>query len=699
MKHSLEIGSLSGLLRKPALLVVFFLQAVALVVIAADYHGRDTSDGCMYCHADKAKMAASGYPQFYITRAEVERESKMPGVTCRDCHLGDGRSHDADTAHRGMPRMQLIDREAGIVGRKGRLDSVIPTGSDRMYAQIPKVDDGVQRPDPDILTLMWQDRDPVTLAFDKSVAEKTCGRRACHPKETEQFSRTIMGGNVRQRSMRFWTDTHGPNNCGPSFADMPADSGGKDGFSDANYKLIKDELSCPSDYKNATDRQRFCNFCHAGCLDCHYNPGAKSGAHSFTRRIPSVNCNGAGRGTGMCHAGTQERRRGDSYLGAEYSQPSGMPTDRHVEAKMECVDCHETGEKGMGDIQRRVDCAGCHYSITKAHESGVHKKLRCTACHIGKLGGYEMTVWGRGKVSGSISPFKKYSLYYGVMEPPILMKDMEGFYTPYKAWPNMATNFRPDMPKHDRVEFRWPGGETRDAYAFLGTYNTLPGANKALAWIQLEAVGHPLGKSRTCKSCHGSTVQRSNATWEYLNYAGSEPFTGSQEVIADGAGIRIVNIKKTSEPKLIGDANLYDFAAWMYLGDIWNMKGDFSIPKADARKYADYEKAEAAFNGRLSVLQARLSVMDKKSAEFQSLEKKTKKARGIGEHEPEMGLRELNPPLPPHARDARVSPSMPLLSLSPDPSCVSSLCRTAWRGSSPSEAGCPTSLGLFPGVR
>jgi hypothetical protein len=144
-----------------------------------------------------------------------------------------------------------------------------------------------------------------------------------------------------------------------------------------------------------------------------------------------------------------------------------------------------------------------------------------------------------------------------------------------------------------------------------------------------------------------------------LNYAGYEPFTGSQEIIADGTGIRIVNIKKTSEPKLMGDANLYDFAAWMYLGDIWNMKGDFSIPKADEVKYRAYEKAEEAFRGRIASLQTRLSIMDKNSADFKSLEKKIKKARGIGEHEPKMGIGELTPPLLPHARDARVSPSMP----------------------------------------
>ncbi len=34
----------------------------------------------------------------------------------------------------------------------------------------------------------------------------------------------------------------------------------------------------------------------------------------------------------------------------------------------------------------------------------------------------------------------KYSLYYGVFSQPVLIKN-QGMYTPYKVWPNMATNF------------------------------------------------------------------------------------------------------------------------------------------------------------------------------------------------------------------------------------------------------------------
>ena len=640
MKKNFGIGSLGEFMGRPFVLSLFLVQFVAVVVFAAYYHGRDTSDSCLYCHADKARMTASGYPQFYMTKEQVEKESRMPGVTCRDCHLGDGRAREADAAHRGMPRMMVLDNDAHVVTRKGRLDRLVPTGNNRMYALMPKLDDG-ETPDPEVFTVLWHDRDPKTLGYDPDIARKTCGKSGCHPAEVRQFDKTVMGGNVRQRATRHWLDVHGPNNCGPSFADLPSSGGAAAGYSEDNYKIIRGNLSCPSTFEDATGRQRFCNVCHAGCMDCHYQPNEKTGVHTFTRRVPSTNCAGGGRGTGMCHTGTQERRRGDTYLGAEFSQPPGMEPDPHVKAGLECVDCHETGEGGMGDIQRRVDCEGCHYTVTKAHEKGVHRRLHCQACHVGRLGGYEMTVWGEGHVGGRPSPFKKYSLYYGVMEPPILMKDREGLYAPYKAWPNIATNIKEDAKKHEGVEFRWPGGETRDAYAFLGTYGNLPGANKALAWIQLEAVGHPLGKSRTCRSCHGSAIQKSHANWEYLTQAGSEPFTGEQDIVADARGLRIKNIRKTSEPVLMGDANLYDFAAWMYLGDIWDVNGDFSIPRSDPKKYADYEKAEAVFKAKLAVMETSLKKLDPKSDGYKALDREVKKIREAGEHDPDAGLAKL----------------------------------------------------------
>jgi hypothetical protein len=201
---------------------------------------------------------------------------------------------------------------------------------------------------------------------------------------------------------------------------------------------------------------------------------------------------------------------------------------------------------------------------------------------------------------------------------------MEGMYTPYKVFPNVATNMKTPAAKRDGITFRWPGGETRDAYAFLGTYDTLPKANLALAWIQLESVGHPLGKSRTCESCHGSETQSARAQWEYLGFAGSEAFKGTSIVTAGKDGLKITGFRNTTRIDMIGDAELADFAAWLYLGDIWNVKGDFSIPKSDPMKYKEYLMQEGEFKSLLG------------------LRAVPAKIKSIGEHNPKMGLGMLN---------------------------------------------------------
>ena len=123
------------------------------------------------------------------------------------------------------------------------------------------------------------------------------------------------------------------------------------------------------------------------------------------------------------------------------------------------------------------------------------------------LGGYEMTSWGPGKILSKPNPFKKYSLYYGPQEPPILIKDQNKRWMPVKIWPNSAGGMKGTVAPKPGLTFRWPKGETQDSYAQLGTFSFPGGNNNYLAWIQVEQVAHPLGKSRTCGSCHDSETQ------------------------------------------------------------------------------------------------------------------------------------------------------------------------------------------------
>ncbi len=328
-----------------------------------------------------------------------------------------------------------------------------------------------------------------------------------------------------------------------------------------------------------------------------------------------------------------ERRRGDSYLGKDFSEPPGLPADVHVAKKIECVDCHQS-VGGMGHIERKATCQDCHIEVEEAMAKSVHKNLACAACHVKVLGGYEMTSWGPGMIESKPNPFKKYSLYYGPQEPPILIKDQNGRWIPVKIWPNSAGGFKETVTPKPGLVFRWPKGETHDAYAQLGTFNFPGGNNNYLAWLQVEQVAHPLGKSRTCRSCHGSPAQVARVTWQYFDNQGAEPFDGSQEVVADKNGIHVKDIKATSKIVFLPEGKTEYFAAWLHLGDIWKTSGDFSIPKSDPAKYRNLEKSTRDTLARLAIIDKKLKAREARGEDVKKLRRRWKEARAAAIHEP-----------------------------------------------------------------
>ena len=191
-------------------MVVLAIQLVLLVTVLYFYNGYHSSDRCVSCHADKTRMTKYGYPELSMTREQVQKEARHPNTECRDCHLGNGLADEPDKAHAGMLKLIVLDNDLNIIPRKGHVKQLLPSGSDRQRNMLPRLADGEL--DYDIGTLMWHDRSPVTLGYDPKIAEKTCGKAACHPDQVTQFATSNMGSNFRQRSMRIWTDVHGPNN-------------------------------------------------------------------------------------------------------------------------------------------------------------------------------------------------------------------------------------------------------------------------------------------------------------------------------------------------------------------------------------------------------------------------------------------------------------------------------------------------------
>jgi len=398
----------------------------------------------------------------------------------------------------------------------------------------------------------------------------------------------------------------------------------------------------PMSHEQAIAKQKACNICHAGCLDCHYTQTREKGVHAFSRVPPAESCSGGGRSTFVCHSGTMERRRGDSYLGRDFSEPAGLPEDVHVEKKLVCTDCHQTGPGGMGHIERTAACQDCHIEVEQAMAAGVHRNLACEACHVKVLGGYEMTSWGPGLIESKPNPFKKYSLYYGPQEPPVLIKDQKGRWIPVKIWPNSVGGILETIAPKPGLTFRWPKGETHDAYALLGTFSFPGGNNNYLAWIQVEQVAHPLGKSRTCESCHASTEQASRVTWHYFDSQGAEPFDGSQKVVAGRNGLHIKDIKVMSKIVPMPDGKTQYFAAWLHLGDIWKTGGDFSIPKSDPAKYRGLNQDLRDVHAKLTMLDFDLKTKETRGENVKKLRRRWKSAKSAAAHDPASARKLLN---------------------------------------------------------
>ncbi len=288
----------------------------------------------------------------------------------------------------------------------------------------------------------------------------------------------------------------------------------------------------------------------------------------------------------------------------------------------------------MGHVERKAGCQDCHIEVEQAMAAGVHKNLACAACHVKILGGYEMTSWGPGIIESKPSPFKKYSLYYGPQGPPILIKDQNGRWIPSKIWPNSAGGIKETIAPKPGLTFRWPKGETHDAYALLGTFSFPGGNNNYLAWLQVEQVAHPLGKSRTCGSCHDSPTQTAKVTWNYFDNQGAEPFTGSQKVVAGRDGLQVTDIKATSKIVPMAGGRTEYFAAWLHLGDIWKTSGDFSIPKSDALKYRGLEKGIAHSLARLDEIDRKLKIRERNGGDVKKLRRRWKEARAAAVHDP-----------------------------------------------------------------
>ncbi|MBJ6727391.1 cytochrome c3 family protein [Geomesophilobacter sediminis] len=550
-----------------------FLIAVLVVGTAVNTLAQD---GCIDCHGNRQRMEAAGYGGFYVNPQEVKEQTRMP-ATCAECHLGNAAALEPGAAHQGMARLLVVaNRGLTTITSARRLPLQYDTNAVNRIG-IAKLKDGKPVRDPGVAAISWHDKNRETLTQDFSVMQKSCGN--CHEREFREFSRSTMGTNGKQSQYRGWLSERGPHNCGPWFA--------------GNLETMRATTAVPISEQSSRINQKTCNACHVGCLDCHFNPQPRDpkdparGPHSFVKTPPSESCYGNGRGT-ICHAGPEDRRRGAGYFGGSFSFPEGNEPDVHLQAKVGCLDCHESTRSapnlGHGMVKRQAgdSCGRCHPEAVTSHAASRHRNLACEACHIQRVAGYQATYWGPGKVAGTPTPYFKFKAYYGYLPEPILIRDQAGRWIPVKPFP-MAVMNQKTAPFKPGLHWRYPLDlpelkRTDDAWGYVGLFGGLPENNKALLWIQMDKLSHKIGKSRSCVSCHdtpdGAQIQQ--VTWEFGD-PGALPFTGSHQVVADRTGLAIVGIR-SEKIDLETSYTLSALAPWVYLKDAWKIAGNFALP-------------------------------------------------------------------------------------------------------------------------
>jgi hypothetical protein len=555
-------------------------------------------------------MEKLGFPQFAVTPLEVSQQTGMP-AQCPDCHLGNSLVMDKEKAHEGLLSLRAVTKKWTAVARKDMpaqdladWPSLERRGKNRATQLGPKrVDGGELKDNPDYRTIIWHDKNPETLAFNPVLAEKTCGK--CHPKHVQGFLQTSMGGakGVHTQSQYvYWTSAAGPQSCGPWLGVMTRPE--QDKFTDENIALYNGHSTTAMPQKVGHNMQRNCNTCHVGCLDCHYDPQPKTasprmGVHTFARKPRPETCYGGGRSF-ACHAGPLERRRGDGYLRAEYTQATDAGKkalrdrpDVHAQKGIACVDCHEmNAETGFhADLRRDVNCGKCHAKAAADHRKGVHKNVDCSACHTALIGGYAFNFWTVTGEGDQRNPATRIQDYLVDAIPPLIVRNPKGVWVPVHAEPHTSGNVKADeVALSKKLMFRnRPDAAvdrryfSNDSYAITGLAKDLDAEDRdTLVWFHVDRVAHSLGRSRTCDSCHAPAAQKIATGFSAGSYKDVED--GGYTIIADAKGLRVTDFKgPDSGPPAKGLEPLKDK---------WMLKGNFELPKLKDQKRYDRMRRE-----------------------------------------------------------------------------------------------------------
>ncbi len=617
---------------KKRAIYALILGIIALVVNSKTIaqEKRQDTNTCLQCHSNAKKMKELGYPEFIVSREDVERQSGMI-APCELCHQGNPGDGTVEGAHKGILDLSVVMKKGSLAVPRRELK-----GEDRESIRVlkqkgdfagnalfPRITgkDGKPELNPRVSVIQWHDKDINTVAFNPGIAEETCG--ACHPQEVKTYSKTEMGLVLTMSQYVTWFSPTGPQSCGLWTA---ATKPGNDAFTTENMDAYNAVSTAHLGREQAFSNQRNCNTCHAGCLDCHYTPFNKeakdaagraqeAGIHTFSFKPPALSCLGGGRAQ-ICHAGALERRRGDGFMKGNFAKnavadPQNENSKKYIETPdahfakgIACVDCHKQNHKthNMGDQIRNPEperCAECHKQEAADNKKGIHRNLSCEACHTPLVAGYAFNFWAPGKKFGMDTPLDRHQFYNVNAMQPIILKNRNGQWNPYHIVPHISTNVKKDEVKlSPKIIFRsspdvnmkreYP---SNDAFAVTGIYEGSRDEGTVMAWLNIDKVAHATAKARTCESCHGSGgTQMVSVDYKWMgkpDAAYKDVLSGHYTIAADKKGLRIENLSRDDVKSMPDGLRL--------VADKWNLKGDFSFPpirdkKAYARERARYER-------------------------------------------------------------------------------------------------------------
>ena len=79
----MAIGNLWKFFGNRTGMAILMVQLVLVLLFIYFYSNYQSSDRCVVCHADKERMTKLGYPQFVMTREQVQKEAfSSTGTAC-----------------------------------------------------------------------------------------------------------------------------------------------------------------------------------------------------------------------------------------------------------------------------------------------------------------------------------------------------------------------------------------------------------------------------------------------------------------------------------------------------------------------------------------------------------------------------------------------------------------------------------------